>query len=276
MSTDSTHSTVAKGNSKDLRTRGYTFTLNNWTEEEKKNIEEYIKKECEEGKFQPEIGKNGTPHLQGYFYHKHPRFSEPIRKQFPRMHLEKMKSLEGSRKYCEKEETKAGEGFVHGGPKKIKDPLENKELFEWQKEIKNMIEKEPDDRKIHWFYDTNGGAGKTSLAKHLCIKYEKNILYTGGKSNDIKYGVKTFIENKENDLKMAIFDITRTQENFISYTAIEEIKNGIFYNTKYESGMCIFNTPHVIIFANFKPDETKLSKDRWIINNIGSEIEEFA
>ena len=37
-------------------------------------------------------------------------------------------------------------------------------------------------------------------------------------------------------------DFTRDVEEYVSYQAIEAIKNGIFYNTKYESKMITYNT----------------------------------
>lgn len=54
-------------------------------------------------------------------------------------------------------------------------------------------------------------------------------------------------------------------ENYVSYEAIESVKDGIFFSGKYESGMTIFNQPHIICFANFAPDIGKMSSDRWKI-----------
>lgn len=34
-------------------------------------------------------------------------------------------------------------------------------------------------------------------------------------------------------------------------------------STKYESTTFFFNKPIVLVFANFKPDRSKLSSDRW-------------
>ena len=51
----------------------------------------------------------------------------------------------------------------------------------------------------------------------------------------------------------------------MNYEVIESVKNGVVFSTKYESQMKVFKTPHVIIMANFAPDESKMSSDRWDI-----------
>ncbi len=62
-----------------------------------------------------------------------------------------------------------------------------------------------------------------------------------------------------------VIDIPRANEGNVSYQAIEDLKNGALFSTKYESGMCVFNSPHVVVFANMAPDLNKLSADRWNI-----------
>lgn len=59
-----------------------------------------------------------------------------------------------------------------------------------------------------------------------------------------------------------------TQNSFVNFTAIEELKNGTFISTKYNTKRMRGPSPHVVIFANFEPDYTVLSKDRWIIGEI--------
>ena len=126
-----------------------------------------------------------------------------------------------------------------------------------------MLSEEPDNRSIYWYWDEIGNTGKTSLAKHLCINFPNQILFVNGAGKDIKYAVSEFVANEDNNLKMVIFYFTRSIENFISYEAIESVKDGILFNNKYESKMCIFNCPHIICFANFEPDYNTLSNDRW-------------
>jgi len=60
-----------------------------------------------------------------------------------------------------------------------------------------------------------------------------------------------------------IYDIERSLEDHISYGAIEKIKNGYFMCSKYESKPIIRPCSHVICFANFEPNNMKLSVDRW-------------
>jgi len=149
--------------------------------------------------------------------------------------------------------------------KKVKDPLEDKQLRPLQAEILQIVKNKPDDQTIHWVVDLKGNSGKTTLTKSLCLR-RKDCIYMTDKSSDMKYGVWKWLE--KNDLNIILVDLARSQEYFVSYQGIEEMKNGIFYNTKYESAMCIYNPPHVVVFANFEPDYEKLSADRWNIIQI--------
>lgn len=66
-----------------------------------------------------------------------------------------------------------------------------------------------------------------------------------------------------------MFDIPRANRGAISYASLESIKNGMVCNTKYETGVKVFNSPHIVIFANFPPeDEDLLSADRWVISEL--------
>ena len=48
----------------------------------------------------------------------------------------------------------------------------------------------------------------------------------------------------------------------------------MLYSGKYEGGICYFDSPHVIIFANSEPMMDKLSKDRWEILDLNDNQEE--
>lgn len=253
--------TQGLGNTK--RARNWCFTLNNYTEECIQRVLDTVNTRYV---FQEEQGKEGTKHLQGYMYFKNARKFDQVKSLLDKAHWEVCRDKKASIEYCQKEDTRIGRVWIKDCKKVaiLKDPIV-RPLSKWQQEIVDMLDTEPDDRKINWVVDYTGGKGKTSLCKHICMKY--NAIYVSGKSADIKFGVSKVIEEK-GEIKVVCIDLTRSIEAYVSYQAIEEVKNGIFYNTKYESGMCIFNTPHVFVFSNFDPDEDKLSSDRWNITRI--------
>ena len=145
------------------------------------------------------------------------------------------------------------------------------ELRPWQQALVTELESEPDDRKIIWIYDKDGKIGKSTLAGYLVRNHDAIVL--SGSKNDIIHGY--------DNQRIAIFDYTRSQEagtdqwgnkkNFISYAAMEEIKNGMGFSPKYNSGMWIRDyNAHVVIFANWLPDKSQLSADRWDIRDMGT------
>jgi len=260
---------TALGNTKPkpkrVRARKWCFTLNNYTEEDYGTMAQHF----EEGQFiiGKEIGENGTPHLQGYVEFKNPKDLSVLKKINERIHWEITK---GNRKqnfeYCSKD----GNYITN---MKIKKPIKIIEnLRPWQTVIFDCLKTEPDDRTIVWVTDKEGNKGKTALCKYLHIKF--GALYLTGKASDMKYTLTQWIDtNPDDEIPPILMDFTRSTEQFISYQGIEEIKNGIFMNTKYECKMVVYNSPHIIIFANFMPELNKLSKDRWKIIDISDDAE---
>lgn len=254
--------TIVEGNTKTSTIKRvipcikWCFTLNNYTDKEY----DYLKTELEtlETKYiiGKEVGENGTPHLQGYVnFIKKVRPLEKIKNK--RIHWEKCKgSEEANIKYCSKD----GNYITNLKIKKPLKILKEEQLFEWQKEIINIIKEEPDDRLIYWFWEEIGCAGKTTFAKYLAHKY--GAVPVEGKKNDILYCAAEF----ESDIY--VFDFERTMEEYISYGAMEKIKNGFYMCSKYESKPIIRNPPHIICFANFEPNIDALSFDRWKIIKI--------
>jgi len=244
--------------------RRWFFTCNNYTEEDICFWTDKSRCIAEKFVMQEEKGlKTGTPHLQGYFETKNPRTLRGIWEELgPKYHVRPARNKEACIEYCRKLETRNGKQWSKGFRK---PPRVLETLRPWQAEVVSLVQDEPDDRSIHWFWEKKGGCGKTQLAKYLCVNHE--ALYVGGKAQDVKYAVGQYLTTHD-DLKVVIYDVSRTQENYLSYQSIEEIKNGIFFSGKYESEQVIFNSPHVIIFANFAPDKTKLSEDRWVIHDL--------
>lgn len=136
----------------------------------------------------------------------------------------------------------------------------------WQQSVLTTVQGAVDERSITWVYDAVGNHGKTYLATHLVDKY--GAFYTnGGKAVDLTYAYE--------GQPIVIFDYVRDSKDYVNYGVIEQLKNGILMSTKYESGMKRFTKPHVLVLANFRPDVSKMSADRWKIielNSVGQEI----
>ena len=251
------------GNTKQISpSKHWCFTLNNYTIEDIKficsnsSIERYV--------FQEEVGEGGTPHLQGYLQFKTKKRPFSVFKS-KLYHWEKTKNITASIAYCQKAETRAGKVFT----KRIKiiKPLKcltKEQLYEWQKNIVELIEDEPDDRAIHWYWEETGNVGKSAMVRYLCIRHDAIVV--SGKSADIKYQIKQYVDKWGTGPDIVIYDIPRTAEHYVNYGALEEVKNGLFASNKYESEMIIINPPHFLCFANFEPSYSKVSQDRWEVH----------
>lgn len=264
MSTQSLPLNVGVGNTKRPPcSKIWCFTYNNY----KTDLINYnlcLQSLCElfnkhgEYTFQEETGANGTEHLQGVI-----KFSKKVRPMetiaIKTIHWEKCRSYEHSVNYCGKVETRTGSKFSNI----VDTSIHVCEPYGWQLEVMNIINAGPDKRKIHWFYSKHGNIGKTELAKFLCVKHK--ALYVNGKAADMK----SAIAEMKVKPKLVVLGFPRTIDtDYISYSGIEEIKDGIFFSGKYESGMCLFESPLVIVLCNHPPCTEKLSKDRWNIQQI--------
>lgn len=128
----------------------------------------------------------------------------------------------------------------------------------WQSTLCSDLSSIPDPRKIIWIYDSVGNNGKSYMATHY--KERSSYYITGGKASDIFYGF--------NYEEVIFFDLARMKQDIVQYDVMENFKNGQFYSTKYECKVVRFNVPHVVVMANFMPDISKLSADRWDIRVI--------
>lgn len=256
----------------------YDFTYNNYNPNDLEHLERFLYGLCKKFVFQEEISESGTPHLQGAIWlHKRARMSELVKfKELKHCSFREVINWKALSRYCQLEiseekpfgRIKNGKIFKKNvlSPKKVIKILKDQQLYKWQLNIISLIKTEADDRTIHWFYEKKGNVGKTTFCKYLVIKY--NVIVLSGKASDMKFGIVKYIEKNGDYPNIVVLDITRTREEFLSYTGIEEIKNGLFFSGKYESDMVIGNCPHLIIFANFKPEISAMSADRWKITLI--------
>lgn len=267
MSSDSSISSMALGNTipKPPRqisaAKRWCFTLNNYNNDEVSSITSIIHDKCEKALVACEVGESGTPHLQGYVKFKVKARPMGIFNNI-RIHFEAAKGNDAHQWiYITKEK----EPFINiGFPKPVK--LINPDR-DWEQDILKIIETEPDDRTIYWYWSEKGKMGKTSFCKYLTIKHDAIAL--SGKASDMRNGVMDYLKNKGMTPELILIPIPRSfNTDYLNYEGIENIKDMYFYSGKYEGGQVCGNCPHVFVFANCKPDETKMSEDRWEIVQI--------
>ena len=246
--------------------KNFFFTYYGYTNDEIAPLVATLKKFAYKGKIQTELGeKNKGLHLQGMIWCKE-KHRDTEFKLSKKIHWETMKDVDNVRNYCNKDETFTGDFRTSWGfPAPLKLITPNKW---WQQEILELLKTEPDDRKVHWYWSHAGEIGKSQFAKYCVAKIEC-MFFEEGSKKDIMHLI---FEAPEERLERMIVDVPRDNGNNISYKAIESIKNGMIYSPKYEGGYKLFNSPHIVIFANEEPQYHRLSRDRWVVKNIDEDL----
>lgn len=241
------------------------FRLNAYEPFEPTELWENLDRYCKEFYFQLEKGEEtGYMHWQGCFslYEKERLAQAKDIVGFEQVKLLPIKNWHAAKNYVMKNRTRVDGPWT-------KDSVFIKTittLYPWQRALEILLEDEPDDRTITWIWNEKGNIGKSAFCKYMAVNHKATIL-TNGKTSDIAYLIP-------DNPKVVIFDLPRSSEdgyqnnNKFNYTAIEKIKDGMLMSSKYKSKMKMFNPPHVIVFANWPPDTTALSEDRWDIVNL--------
>ena len=265
-------STGKSGNTKQISpAKHWCFTLNNFTLDDIDIIKNLNSSIVPNLRFQEEVGEEGTPHLQGVLSlasKGRPKSLIPIE----RIHWEKCRNLLASIEYCWKASSAVQDGARYNRgyklPPKPVVTLEENQLRDWQKEIVKIIEEDPDNRSIFWYYGATN-IGKTTFCKYLSVKF--GAIPLSGKGGDMRNGVIQYKEKNGDTPACVLIPIPKTfSMEYLSYEGIEQVKDMYFYSGKYEGGAVVGNCPHVFVFANEPPDTSKLAQDRWIIRELHS------
>jgi len=136
-------------------------------------------------------------------------------------------------------------------------------LRPWQLALDQKLNQQP-DRSVIWMYETTGNVGKTWMSSYLRITRSAVVLQIAKKA-DLAHIISKNISD------VYIFDLARSSEEgsvSVVYELMEQLKNGYIISGKYDSKSFSFAQPHVVVFANYPPDRSKLSADRWDVTNI--------
>lgn len=169
--------------------------------------------------------------------------------------------LESNVEYCSKDNSKEclKIGYCPTNWKVTESDLFKKQKF-WADFIMRPVNCKW-NRSLLWFVDEKSEWGKTALMKYLFDNYD-DIVVTGGNESDMLHCVAT---QSENSFPRVIMCNLTYGKNKVSYNGLESLLDGIFFSGKYESGFVRFPCCQVVVFANFRPDVTKMGSNRFKI-----------
>lgn len=140
-----------------------------------------------------------------------------------------------------------------------------------QKQVLDILATKPDDRTINYFWDEKGNIGKSKLCKYLAF-YKKAKVIKVTTAERLASAIC-----KAGAFGAYAVDIPRTVDTEKSITGVFEVleglKNGHVIDNMYGSDNELFmDSPHVFVFANYPPDKSRMSQDRWNVINLNIEI----
>lgn len=245
----------------------WLFTWNNYPEDWEEQMAPRLQQKC----FGYIIGQEGaladeTPHLQGFLELKSK--GRPIEylglpKQISWRAMGKNSSRLANVNYCSKEGK-----FIAWGTCKPKlsleleasDVMSLEELPGWANELVGTVGgclPPAEDRSIFWVWSSEGKMYKTETARHLAFHHDA-VVIQGGRKHVLAVAFK-------NPAPIYMLLVPRSDEGFVSYASIELLKDSLYMSAfgTEATGMVNRKKPWVLVFANFPPDRSKLSVDRY-------------
>ena len=120
-------------------------------------------------------------------------------------------------------------------------------------------------------HQLRSGNQKVAGANRWCLNTlltTIQLFASGGNSSDIFYGLKKVPRRERNFPSILIQDLSRSEAHKFNAVALEKVKDGLIFSTKYESGMMRLPPIHIIVFSNSSPNVSELSCDRWNIRHL--------
>ena len=148
----------------------------------------------------------------------------------------------------------------------------NVELKPWQNELMKYIE--PHDREIIWVVGKDGNEGKSWFQKYVKSVFGTRRVVSG---IDIKSNSASIFQALRKcsivTADIFLFNIGKSMNKFdqINYDALEKMKDGEAFASKYNSQQLKIRVPNVVmVFSNSPSDFKGLAKVRFRVFNINN------
>nr|WCR62193.1 MAG: replication associated protein [Smacoviridae sp.] len=216
--------------------------------------------DCKKWVIGKEVGKNGYEHWQVRIETSNDGFFDWVKQHIPTAHIEKAEHGVDESVY----ERKEGKYWGYSDRTEVLVQRFGR-LRKPQEAIIEALES-TNDREVVIWYDEGGNVGKSWLTGAL---WERGLAYYCPPTVDTVKGMVQWVASCYMDggfRPYIIIDIPRSWKwSEQLYVAIESIKDGLVYDTRYHSRMINIRGVKVLVLTNTLPKLDKLSKDRWRI-----------
>lgn len=244
---------------------------------EVKQLQEAFGEHCKSWAFQLEEGKGGYRHYQcRIVLHDKARLHEAkARLKLPRSaHLSPTNGNCRNFLYVEKPDGRLAGPWSHkDGRCQWLNVVRDQER-PWQREVGNF----PYDRRlVHFIYDPNGGAGKSTFAQYHSYRF--GAVYITGWNDPKEVVQSTFAQVSDNqDEVFIILDLPRvrlSRDKFYElFNNLESIKNGCLQEYRYKFQRKFIGRSRVVVFSNWRIErDDRLSADRWRLYELTGDYE---
>ena len=149
----------------------------------------------------------------------------------------------------------------------------NVELKPWQESLLEYVQ-QPCDREIFWIVGKEGNEGKNWFQKYVKSWLGARRVVTG---IDIKANNASIFQALRKcpiaTADIFLFNIGKSMKQFdkINYDALEQMKDGEPFASRYNSQLLKIRVPNVVmVFSNSPPDVNELAKVRFRVFNINN------
>ncbi len=218
------------------------------------------KNDCKKWIIGKEEGKNGYKHWQIRIETSNDSFFEWMQDHIPTAHVEKSENGVDACRY----EAKEGQFVCYTDRPEVL----RQRYGEFRSNQKRALQalQATNDRQVVVWYDETGNVGKSWFTGAL---WERGLAYVTPPTIDTVKGLIQWVASCYIDggwRPYIIVDIPRSWKwSEQLYSAIESIKDGLIYDTRYHSRMINIRGVKVLCMTNTMPKLDKLSKDRWCI-----------
>ena len=149
--------------------------------------------------------------------------------------------------------------------------VENVELKPWQESLLEYVQ-QPHDREIIWVVGKDGNEGKSWFQKYVKSVFGTRRVVTG---IDLKANNASIFQALRKcsivTADIFLFNIGKSKKKFdvINYDALEAMKDGEAFASKYDSQQLKIRVPNVVmVFSNSPPNISQLAKVRFEVFHI--------